>query len=532
MFIWLPFLGVSQQDEKVVGTVSFKTSQNIYVRFSTTEKIKVGDTLSWLSAGSWQKSLVVRQKSSTSCVTESLSPVIPDLGQEIVLFTKKTTEPIPVKEVTQPPKETEIQPAETLDKQLTEEETKQLLPLKKQMLQGRLTLSTNASINPGETDNFQRIRASMALNIQNINESDFSVQSYFTYRHRYGIDQSTTDFYDDAKILTLAAQWQPNDNFQLWLGRKNNRHLANLGSIDGVQGEYSRGKYAFGTFGGTRPDFQNFTFNAQLPQFGVYLVRKDQYKVGSAETSLAVAEQQNDFKTDRRFVYLQHQNQFIKNVQFFFSTELDLFRKVQADVSYRPRLTSLYTSVRYRIRKNLSVSASYDNRRNVIYYESYQTYIDQLLAQETRQGFRFQAQWTVFKKFQLNASSFYRFQGDNPKPTQNYVAGLNMNRILGNRLNVSLTYNQMVSYYFQGTIIGGRVSDNIWKGKMQLELNYRHVNYAFNNNETSLQQHITGLNVSWNVFKNTTLIWSYENTLEPSRTWHRYFITLSQRIKN
>ena len=31
--------------------------------------------------------------------------------------------------------------------------------------------------------------------------------------------------------------------------------------------------------------------------------------------------------------------------------------------------------------------------------------------------------------------------------------------------------------------------------------------------------------------KTTSLLWSYEGTFEPSKVWHRYFITLTQRIK-
>lgn len=91
--------------------------------------------------------------------------------------------------------------------------------------------------------------------------------------------------------------------------------------------EYSFNKYGVGIFAGTRPDFTDFSFNSKLPQFGAYIVRNDKFRNGIASTTLAFAEQQNDFKTDRRFLYFQHNNSLIKNLNVFLSTEFDLYEK-------------------------------------------------------------------------------------------------------------------------------------------------------------------------------------------------------------
>jgi len=99
-------------------------------------------------------------------------------------------------------------------------------------------------------------------------------------------------------------------------------------------------------------------------------------------------------------------------------------------------------------------------------------------------------------------------------------------------MNVAVNANLLESYYFKGTIIGGRVSDDFLKGKINAELNYRNVNYTFFNSETSLKQHIAGFNINFNLLKKTSLILSYEGTFEPKTTYHRYFITAIQRFKN
>ncbi|HMT71151.1 MAG TPA: hypothetical protein PKD16_13380 [Saprospiraceae bacterium] len=525
ILFFLPIVIIGQDINEIIGTVSFKSSKNVYIRFTNTSEINVGDTL-WVNKGldQWEKSLVVKQKSSTSCVTENLNNVEINIGHQV----KHMSISMPEKVAVDPKKEIEI--AITPDSVVTENE--QPTKNKKQITTGRVTFSTNASINPGQQSNFQRIRAGLTLNIQNIQQSDFSFQSYVTYRHRYGIDQVNTDFYDDFKIFNLSVQYKPSEAFNITLGRKMNSNIANMGVIDGVQSEYTLGKYTGGLFIGTRPDFSNYTFNTSLPQVGAYLVRTDRTNEGMAQTSIAIAEQQNDFKTDRRFIYFQHSNGLVKNLNLFFSTELDLYKKINEVISNQPQLTSIYASLRYRLRKNLSVSGSYDNRRNVIYYESYQTFIDQLLAQETRQGFRLQANYSPFKKVNINTSAFFRYQGNNPVPTKNFVANLNFNGVLRKGLSTSLSLNLLESYYFKGTIAGARISENFLKGKLNTEINYRNINYTFFNTESALKQHIAGVNFSINVLKKTTLMCSYEGTFEPSRAWHRYFITITQRIKN
>ncbi|MBK8627670.1 MAG: hypothetical protein IPN86_19530 [Saprospiraceae bacterium] len=512
------------------GTISYKSSKNIYVKFPSTEFIKIGDTLSILVNGKANKTLVVKQKSTTSCVTENITDIPTEIGQGVRY---QYAPPILVNDEKIPEIKPEIiVPAVTIDND-QDAVADSITKKRKQLTSGRLSFSTNASINPDNNNNFQRIRAAFSLNIQNIHQSAFSVQSYFTYRHRYGIDQQrATGFYDDFKVFTLSVQYAPSDKYSVWIGRKMNNHIANMGAIDGVQGEYVIGKYIAGAFAGTRPDFTNFTFNAGLPQFGAYLVRTDKTTKGMAQTSIAVAEQMNQSNTDRRFIYFQHNNSLVKNLNLFFSSEMDLYKKVNGETSNQPQLTSIYASLRYRIRRNLSLSGSYDNRRNIIYYESYQTFIEQLLAQETRQGFRVQANYSPFKKISVNASAFFRYQGDNPTPTKNYVANMNINSILHKSTNTSFSLNLLESYYFKGTIAGGRISDNFIKGKLNIELNYRNINYTFYNSESNLRQHIGGISFSFNLMKKTALMCSYEGTFEPSKAWHRYFVTITQRIKN
>jgi hypothetical protein len=521
----------------IEGKISYTTSKSVYVRFESTEAINIGDTLSLWQGNGWLPALVVRQKSSTSCVSDVLLPAIQVKVDQRVQFQKRTmSEKIAQKEA-----DLQVEPVVTIDKEaektdvgiVSDSAQNKTEKERKQLINGRFTLTTNGMLNPGETTNFQRIRAAFSMQVQHIHKSAFSLQTYVTYRYRYGIDQSTTDFYNDFKIFGLSLEYAPDRAFKLWAGRRINSYIANLGTIDGLQGEIYKGNYLFGAFAGTRPDFQNFSFNRQLPQFGIYAVRNDQRENGgSAQSTLAISEQQNNFRTDRRFMYFQHSNTLVKHLNLFVSSELDLYKKENGIAASQLSITSLYTSLRYRIRNNLSLTGSYDNRRNVIYYESYQTFIDQFLAQETRQGFRMQLNYTPFRFLNMNASAFYRYQGSNPSPTTNYVANIGILSLPGMFQTINFSINLLESYYFKGRILGARLNGQTWKGKLGIECNYRNVQYDFFNAESSLKQHIGGVSLTFNLLKKTALMLNYEGTFEPSQEYHRYFITFIQRFKN
>lgn len=519
----------SQKIDTIIGSVSFVTKSHVYVKFSSTESLSVGDTLDILDGDVWKKSLVIEKKSSTSCVTQSFTEIPLEVGNSVKMILERSND---LKEQVIPLKDDKLEhPASPQTLDTLGDDTSLRNKKKKPTTTGRLTLSTNASLNPDNLDNFQRMRASFSLQMNKIQQSNFSFQTYMTYRHRFGIDQLNSEFFDDFKVLTLAVMYAPSEKFSASLGRKIIPAVANIGSVDGLHSDFSFGHNTIGAFIGSRPDISNYSLNLNLPQFGAYYLRNHGKIKGVSTSTVAFAEQKYNSKTDRRYAYFQHSNSSIKNLSFFFSTEFDLFQNINDTISNQPKLTSIYTSIRYRVRRNLSFSANYDNRRNVIYYESNQTYISQLLAQETRQGFRLQGNYSPFRKIALNVSAFYRFQGDK-KPTKNYIGNVNFSGILRKSTFLSLNTNYIESYYFNGTTIGGRLSDNFAKGKFTIELNYRNVNYKFLNEQPALRQNIGGLSCTYMLTKTTSLLWSYEGTFEPSKVWHRYFITLTQRIKN
>ena len=170
--------------------------------------------------------------------------------------------------------------------------------------------------------------------------------------------------------------------------------------MDGVQFEKTINRFAFGAFAGFRPDYMTYGFDFSLFQYGAFAAYNTKSASGYTETSLAFMQQMNNSKTDRRFLYFQHSNTLVKNLNLFATLEADLYELITDSLGNETpqstfSLTGLYISLSYRPGRNFSISGSYDARKNVMYYETYKTYVDRILENELRQGFRLQASYRI-----------------------------------------------------------------------------------------------------------------------------------------
>ncbi|NQU88192.1 MAG: hypothetical protein HQ541_20790, partial [Mariniphaga sp.] len=240
------------------------------------------------------------------------------------------------------------------------------------------------------SENSHRFRYTLSLKAKNISDSKISAETYISFRHKLNEwDVVKQNFSDAFKIYSLALNYSFNKNFQVWLGRKINPNIANIGAIDGLQAEYRFGKFYAGTAIGSRPDFSDYGFNPDLLEAGAYVGHSLKTATGNAQSSLAFFEQRNNSNTDRRFIYLQHNNTLVKNLSVYSSVELDLYKLENEEPQTKLSLTGLYLSLRYRFSGRLSLFGSYDSRRNVIYYETFKNYTDLIIQNASRQGLRF-----------------------------------------------------------------------------------------------------------------------------------------------
>lgn len=510
----LPLWVLAQQDTShVQGTASYVSSQNVYVKFQTTAKIDKGDTLFVTRNHGLIPALIVKDKSSTSCICGVLLPEkikVGDAFLAIVAFDKKSeTDKADQKSDEITAIDSTITPSPVVVTPQEDQMDSKLL----QKWRGRISAASYSNQYGEETTH--RMRYSLTFNGQHIRNSRFSTDNYLTFRHTIGEWNAVQENLADAlKVYSLSVSYQLDEHSIASFGRKINYRISSMGAIDGLQVEKGWGAFQLGAIAGSRPDFADYGLNLQLFQAGGYLGHTYRKDDKSTETTLAFVEQRNLSFTDRRFIYFQHSNTWWKDFSFFGSTELDLYQRINDTITNRPSLTNMLINLRYRLSKKISLNVAYDNRKNIIYYESYRSYIDQLIDDETRQGLRAGMNYRISKRFTCGLNASWRFQKSDANLSRNLNAYVNISRIPVIGASASLSANWLQTHYLDSKIYGLRVNKEIIKGKLNSELYFRMVDYQYKSYEFAVRQQIAGADLTWNITPKLSFYVYYEGTFD------------------
>lgn len=520
------------------GTASYVSSLHVYVKFPSTEHINRGDTLFSQHDAQLTPCLVVNDKSSTSCVCSSLLSEKVKVGTEF--FARVNAQPTaknedkpkpgkeePVKIPTPPDNDSLIKATPEpilVDKDREEGDYKQ-------KIRGRISAASYSNFYGEETTH--RMRYAFTMQGNNIGNSRFSTDNYITFRHTFGEWDAVNENFNDAfKIYSLSVKYDIDKRSNITLGRKINQRISSMGAIDGLQIEKGfHNNFLVGAIAGSRPDYLDYGINLNLVQAGAYIGYNSDKGQKFQQSTLALIEQRNQGKPDRRFVYFQHTDNIVKDVSIFGSLEVDLYQNIHEEISHKANLTNLYLSLRYKLSKKISVSASYDNRKNIIYYESYKSYIDQLIDNETRQGLRFNLNYRIFKTITWGINASWRFQKSEANTSKNINSYLNFGRIPGIKATASLTANLLQTNYLDSKIFGARISREIIAGKLNADLYYRWVNYQYKNYEFAIHQNIAGADVALNLTRKLAFHVYYEGTFDTKAdAFHRLNTKIIQRF--
>ncbi len=523
-----------QQTTLLKGTASYVSSQNVYVKYASTDGIERGDTLFSQKDSVLTPCLVVKDKSSTSCVCTSLLAEKVQVGAEFFAKVAKQEErPKPIKEAkNETPKASldSLLPAAPTNIQTPETEEKPEATEFKQKIKGRISAASYSNFNSGEESH--RMRYAFTLQGNNLGNSRFSTDNYITFRHTVGEWQMVQDnFFDALKIYSLSVKYDLDKTSSISLGRKINQRISSMGAIDGLQVEKGLGNFMVGGIVGSRPDYQDYGVNFGLLQVGAYVGHATQKDGKSQQTTLAFVEQRNGGATDRRFAYFQHSNNLLKDLSFFGSMEVDLYENRNGEVKTTPKLTNLLLTLRHKLSKKTSLSLSYDNRKNIIYYESYKSQIEQLIDNETRQGLRFNINYRPFKWVTWGANANWRFQKSDLNLSKNLNSYLNFSRVPWIGATASLTANFLQTPYLDSRMYGIRMSRDIIPGKLSSEAYFRMVDYHYTTYENTVKQNVLGLDISINLTRKLALYLYYEGTFDKkSDALHRVNAKIIQRF--
>lgn len=520
--------GLSAQEKKEIkGTVSYVTSQNVYVKFLSTTGLEKGDTLMAAREGRQVPALLIENLSSISCVCRPLLEREFKTGEVIIAERKNLVEQEEELEE-QPPTEDDPGVVGVPDVQESEDTEK---AKRKQDIYGRIGISSYSSFTNEEDGDNHRMRYVVSVNGKNISGSRAGFESYIAFTHRdEQWDLIQANIYEGLKVYGLSVDYNFRDDSRVWLGRKINPKLSSMGAVDGIQFEKSFGNFSAGAIVGSRPDLEDYSYNADFFQAGAFLAHEKQSGNKFFQSSVAVVDQENKWNTDRRFLYVQHSNSLLKDLFLFVSGEVDLYERIEGVEKNTFNFTNAYLSLRYKLRKNLRFSASYSARNNIIYYETYKDFIQKLIEYETLQGFRFSAHYRPFSKLSLGARAGYRYRKDDDSPTRNLYAYMAYNRIPYLQMNATFSATLLETSYIDGKVFGLFLNRDILKGQVYAGLSYKYTDYAYLGAEDPVVQHSAELSVRWKVMKKLYLSVNNEFVMEDQRNFDRLYLSLNQRF--
>lgn len=508
----------------ISGRVSYVTTSSVYVRFENTSHLNTGDTLFLEREGRLMPAMVVSNKSSLSCVCLPLPGMAFSENDRVV------------SKFSLPPAAAEASQAETVqDKEVVDESPVVVdepeKEVRRQSIGGRVSVSSYTNWTSAQDEVGQRMRYTFSFGGQNLGGSKLSLEMYISFVHRLDQwEEIEQNIYNGLKVYNLSLRYDITQGTRLWLGRKINYRLTSLGAMDGLQFEQDFGSFTLGAVAGSRPDYSDFSINFDLFQYGLYLTHHYQNKAGSMENTLAYMDQNNQWQTDRRFVYFQHTNTLVKNLFLLATAEMDLYGVEDGQASTTFDLSALYLLLRYRVRSNLSLSASYTARQQIIYYETYKDFLERLLEENTLQGYRLMVHYRPLKHLAFGIKGGYRFRPDDPDPSKDLYGYLSYSMVPGIKANATASVAWLETSWQTGWVYSLGLSRDLVAGKLFGGLNYRYVSYDFNTSDTPLVQHIAEVNMNWRIYGKLTLGAYYEGAFESEDNFHRVYLNLTQRF--
>lgn len=533
--ILLTILKLYGQGDKPLaeGKVSYITLQNIYVKFEISGLVQPGDTIFIRKDQALIPLFVTESVSSISCVGKPLGKIDIKVSDGVVIKIKKSENQTKDRLKENIPSELPTPQKDSVQTQKSKLFAKSVPgPERTEKIRGRLSVSSYSSFS-NSSDFNQRMRYSFSLSAEHLSGSRFSLDSYINFTHRLNHWADVKDnIFNALKIYSLAVNYDVTDKTHLVLGRKINPRIASIGAIDGLQAETKAGNFTFGAVVGSNPDYSDYSFNPKLFEYGAYLSHEINNQSGSMVNSVAFFEQTSHGMTDRRFAYFQHDNSLIKNINLFASTELDLYSLANGVPTNSISMTSLYLSLRYRVSRQLSAYASYDARKNVIYYETFKNYLDQMLLDATRQGYQVRINYRPFNSISSSLSGGYRFQKKDIHTMLNVNGFLTFSKVPIINSSVTFSTNWLKSSYVNGMIYGVQLYKDLVPSKLSTGINYRLVNNNYLNS-TSVSgslQHMAELGLSWQISKKWSFSANYDGTFEKSNRYNSIYINLIQRF--
>jgi hypothetical protein len=530
LYLLVSAVSINAQQTVKEGKVNYTSSELVYVDFENTDGISIGDTLFNKIKNKYNPALKVKYLSKSSLSGENLTARNIDAGTSIFAFViiQDSSSNSDIQNDLQTVVNTAVI-VEPPDNKSAEFEKKESSLSK---TTGRYSLQSYSNFsNNGNSIDYQRWRHSFRFSSQRIGESGFSFSTYAIFAYKADEWNVVSDNLNKAlKVYDLNIKYEFDEDAKIVAGRFLNSKISNISTIDGAMVEKSFSSWSFGLVAGSRPDFNDFSFNPKLFEYGGYISKSDKIGTGIMENTISAFNQTNDFKTDRRFLYFQHTNSLIKNIFLFGSAEVDLFKIADSLAQNDFSLTGLFFSARYSPAREFSLNVSYDARRNVIYYETFKSLSQTILENELRQGFRARASFRPITNLFFSLQYGYRNRKGDLKASTNYGANLGYSKIPLIESTVNINFNRISSSYVDGYVYSANLSKSIYSLSSDLSLGFRKTIYNFSNGANQLEENSILFDYSINAFRPFSFSFSYEGIFESTHSYGRILFDVTTRF--
>ncbi len=528
LFSKVPFAQGKKKIKKI-GKVTFVTSLNVYLRFDDTKGIFVGDTAYLEQKGRSLPIMTAKYLSSNSCSGPKLGNVNVKIGDFAYMLVDEEYKTFEVENKAGREKDTNLVLSGT---KTTIEAKKFTFTNNQPNFTGNFTAnSLSYMANYNNSVNTQRWNYTINLKADKIGGSSIYFSNYMNLNYLSSEWQDVkANVFNNLRIYDLSMGYK-SDGYKIWAGRHINYNISSIGPVDGLQMEKDIGNFSFGGVAGSRPDFYNMGFNSKLFEYGAYINRKDSLGTGFMQNTIAFFQQTNDKKTDRRFLYFQHNSNFSGKLNFYLSSEIDLY-KLKNNVPVNDfSLTSVYLSATYTPVRRITINFSYDARRSIIYYQTFGSLIDSLFNNELRQGLRLGFFIRPFSTTFININGGYSYQKGDIRPSRNFNISLTQSEIPLLDISATLSFNKIYGNYQNGSVYGIRLSKFIRFNITNISVSFSKLNYNFGSfSSSSLNQKIVNVQISTRLLDRIFLNLFYEGEFDGTTTYNRFMNGISYRF--
>lgn len=514
------------------GTVTYVSPMNIYVRFTSTDGIRKGDTLYALRRSRLSPTLTAKYISSSSVAGPIIGKPFVKAGDRIFAFVRsvrRTNGKLPVAgEEADTNLSARMKPAKTILVNSTPDTTS-LGP----RVYGGITVNSysNISNHPGAS-RIQRWNYSLNLNADRIAGSQFSFSNYMYVSYVASQwKQVALSPLGSLRIYNLSLAYKT-PGLEMRIGRIINNRISGVGPLDGFQAEERFGDFTAGEIIGSRPDFYTLGYNPNLFQFGGYVSDAQMMGAGPMTNTVCFLQQYNYNSTDRRFIYFQHNSTPIREINLYASGEIDLFKITDGKPTNNFSLTDLYLSANYFPVNMVAFNLSYNAQRNIIYYQSFGIALDSILEShnELRHDIRLQAQIRPLPYTYVSIGGDYSFQLGDISPTRNANFSITQSGIPLLAISATLSYSRIFSSYLIGSVFGISVSKYIPFNSSNIIVCYSLLNYGFGDGAMQLIQKQPSVQATTRLLGNMFLNIYYQGTFSGPTSYNIFMGGITERF--